>query len=136
MAPAGDAGPEAAVVSDLEEEALRLAVGDDVLVEAQLAAGADDAVKLGECVVLVGDRAEDEAGDGSVDARVLERQPVGGATDDSDWDGGAGGGTRGLGAESRLGLDCDHLGYGIGVVREVQAMPGTELEHAAGESFK
>ena len=73
VAAAGDPRPEAAVVDRLEKEALGLAVGDHVLVEAQLAARADDPAKLRERLVLVGDRAEDEAGDGRVDALVLER---------------------------------------------------------------
>jgi hypothetical protein len=80
MAAAGDLGPQAAVVGGLEQQALRLAAGDDVFVKAQLAAGAQDATELRERVVLVGDRAEDETRDGCVDAVVPERQLVGDAT--------------------------------------------------------
>ena len=46
MAAAGDPGPEAAVISHLEEEAFGLAVWDHVLVEAQLAARSEDAAEL------------------------------------------------------------------------------------------
>jgi hypothetical protein len=53
--------------------ALGLGVCEHVLVEPQLAAGTHDAVKLGERAVLVGHRAEHEAGDRRVDAFVIQR---------------------------------------------------------------
>jgi hypothetical protein len=68
VAAARDARPQAAVVDGLQEQSLGLAVGDDVLVEPQLASGAQDTAQLGEGAVLVGDRAEHEAGDGGVGA--------------------------------------------------------------------
>lgn len=78
MTAAGDPGPQAAVVGDLKQRSFGLAARDDVLVEAQLAAWAQDAAQLRERAVLVGDRAEHEARDGGVRARVLERQLIAG----------------------------------------------------------
>jgi len=42
-------------------------------------------------------------------------------------------GALGLGAQRRLGLDCDDLGEGGRVVREVQAVAGADLNDRAGE---
>ena len=56
------------MVGGLQQHPAGLAVGDDVLVELELSAGAKDAAQIGERAVLVGDRAEHEAGDGGVDA--------------------------------------------------------------------
>jgi len=47
VAAAGDSGPESGVVDELKQGTLRLAVGDHVLVETELAARANYAVKLG-----------------------------------------------------------------------------------------
>ena len=47
VAAAGDSGPESGVVDELKQGTLRLAVGDHVLVETELAARANYAEKLG-----------------------------------------------------------------------------------------
>ena len=56
-----------------EDGAQRLALGVDVLEEAQLAAGAQHAAQLGQRGRLVGHAAQHEAGDRRVAAAVLER---------------------------------------------------------------
>ena len=87
--------------------------GAHVLVEAQLAAGAQDAAKLGERRRLVGHRAQHAAGDHRVDRAGLELERVG----DARRRRGPGRARRparllGLAAQVRLGLDGDHLGDG------------------------
>jgi hypothetical protein len=110
-----------------------LAVRDDVFVEAQLAAGAQHASELGQCVVLVGNRAENEAGDGGVDALVLERQLFGDPGQDADRDRRGGCRLYGGGAQGGLGLDGDDLGHRGRVVGEVEAVSGAQLEHGAAQ---
>ena len=92
------------MVGGLQQRPAGLAVGDDVLVELELSAGAKDAAQIGEHAVLVGDRAEHEAGNGGVDALVGERQPIGDAGQYPDRDrcrgGGLGRGGRRVGSGS------------------------------------
>ena len=75
-----------------------------MLVEAQLAATAQYAPKLGERVRLVGHGAEDEARDGGVERPVLGRQVVSVAIVDVDPNAGAGGGGARPFAQVGLGL--------------------------------
>ena len=57
-------------------------LGADVLDEQQLSARLQDPRRLGQGRGRVGDRAEDEGVDGGVEARVLEREPLGRRLDD------------------------------------------------------
>jgi hypothetical protein len=63
-----------------------------LLVEAQLAAAAQYAPKLGQRVLLVGHRAEHEACDGGVERPLVSGQVVGIAVKDLDLHAGSGGG--------------------------------------------
>ena len=63
-----------------------------MLVEAQLAAGAQHAPQLGERVRLVRHRAQDKAGDGRIKRRIVGGQLVGDPVDDLDMDLRLGGG--------------------------------------------
>jgi hypothetical protein len=94
VAAAAEGRPQATAVGELEERALGLTFGDDVLVEAQLAAGSQHAVQLRERARLVGNGAEDKARDGGVDIAVAERQVVGRAGPDRHRDGRGGRGAR------------------------------------------
>src|SRR5438034_2929932 len=70
---ASDPRPERCVRQALHPS-LERALRNHVLVEAKLPARSDDAGQLGECALLVRDRAEDEAGDAGVTRGVLEWQ--------------------------------------------------------------
>ena len=107
-----------------------MAAGDDVFVEAQLAAGPDHAVKLGERAVLVGDRAEDEAGDRGVDDALVKWHVVSDAGHHAHWHRRAHRRLGGAGSERRLGLDRDDLGDLGRVVREVEPVTGSDLDPA------
>jgi hypothetical protein len=97
--------PRAAAVGELEERALGLPPREHVLVEAQLAAGAQHAPQLGERPTLVGDAAEDEADDRGVQRSVRERQVIREARHHGDRDGGRPGGHGGERSQGRLRLD-------------------------------
>ena len=75
--PRGELGPQPAAVRELEQRPLRPALRDDVLVEAQLAAGAQDTADLRERARLVGHAAQHEAGDRGV--VVLAGELLGGS---------------------------------------------------------
>jgi hypothetical protein len=91
VAAAGDGGPDAAPVGDLEDQPHWLAAGDHMLVEAELTVGSHDPPDLGQSPGLVRDAAEDQARHGRVYVAVGERQGVGGAGLD-DYRHGSGGG--------------------------------------------
>src|SRR4029453_17456398 len=110
------------------------ALGADVLVEAQLAAGPDDAPQLGERSGLVEDRAEHERGDASVETGVPDRETLGGAVDNGDLDRHLGRRLASTVAQKPLGLDRDDLAHRLRIEREVEAVAGADLDHAAAEA--
>ena len=132
MAAARDVWPEGRVGQALDAAAERV-VGDHVLVEAQLATGADHATQLGEGLLLVGDRAEDERGDPGVEGCVPGGDPGCHAVDHLDGDGGLGGRLERRLAQHRLGLDGEHALDRLGVEGEVEAVARADLDHLAGE---
>jgi hypothetical protein len=134
VAASGDLRPQSAVVDCLEEQASGLAARDDVLVEAQLALGAQDAAELAKCFGLIGNAAEDEAHDCRVELAVREGQVLGEARGDRDRHSGFGGLGRCEGSQRRLRLDGDHLGDRGWVVREVRPVAGSDFEDATGEA--
>jgi len=67
-----DGGPDGGVEHPLDS-CQRRRVGSDVLEEAQLPAGPDDAVHLAERRLLVSDRAQHERDDGGIEGRVVGR---------------------------------------------------------------
>jgi hypothetical protein len=103
-----------------------------VLVEAQLAFGAQHAPQLAQRTALVRDAAEDEADDGGVELCVRERQRVRKAGDDRDRHRG-----RCLlsqPSQGRLRLDRDDLGHRRRIVGEVAPVARADLDHAPGEA--
>jgi hypothetical protein len=132
VAAAGQVRPDGGVGSPLKRPQ-RGARRGDMLEEAQLSAGPQDAVNLRERCGHVGDRAEHERRDGGVERRGGERQFLGDGIHDRHRHGRiARGALREL-AQMPLGLDGDHLGDGRRVVREVAPVPGAHLEHLPGE---
>ena len=108
MAAARELRPDAAAVDQLRERALGLVERDHVLVEAQLAAGAQHAPDLGQRRRLVGDAAEHEADHRRVHRVVVQRQGVGERVEQRDRHEPRR--LRRPRAQRRLGLDRDHLG--------------------------
>ena len=108
-------------------------MGDDVLVEAQLAPGPDDAPQLVERGGLVRDGAEHERCHPGVEPVVVSRERVGDAGDDGHPHGRLGRRLLGAIAEVGLGLEGDDLGDRRGVVAEVQTVAGADLDDAAAE---
>ncbi len=105
-----------------------------MLVEAQLAVGAEDPTDLVQRGLLVGDGAEDERGDAAIERRIGEGQRVGRRVDDLDWDCRVGCGSARDPAEVRLGLGGHELRHTRSVVGEAQAGAGADLEHSPGEA--
>ena len=101
---------------------------DDMLVEAQLAPGPDDAPQLVEGGGLVRDGAEHERCHAGVERVVVGRERVGYAGDDGHRRGRLGGRLLGAIAEVGLGLEGDDLGDRRGVVAEVQTVAGADLD--------
>lgn len=136
VAAAGQPGPQPAVVQRLEKQPFGLAIRDHVLVETKLAARPHDAMKLGERAVLIGNRAENQARNGGIDAGVLEWQLVGGAGQYANWHRRGAGGRDRSGSERRLRLDGNDLRDLARIVREVEAVPGAELEDCPGQAVE
>lgn len=61
---------------------------------------------------------------------------VGQTVDDFDRDRGAFGVGSGDDAQVGFGFDGDDLGNGAGVVREVEAVAGSDFDHAAGQAVE
>lgn len=68
MTAPGDVRPEGGIRQLLQPPADRMRC-DHMLVEPKLASGFDHASKLGERLLLIGDRAQDERGDAGVERR-------------------------------------------------------------------
>jgi hypothetical protein len=82
-AAAEQAGPEQPIDHALKP-AERCVLGANVLVEAELTAGSDDPVQLGERRGGLGDGAKDPHGDGGVECSIGRRQGLGSPVDDID----------------------------------------------------
>jgi len=80
-------------------------IGPDVLEEAELPAGSQHPVELGERKGLVGYRAQHQRDDGGVHAPVRRGERRGGAVDHADGDGRLVGGGLGEGTQVRFGLE-------------------------------
>lgn len=76
MAAARDRRPHRRISGPLHGPAKRM-LRHDMLIEAKLAAGPNDAVQLRDGLAGVPDRAQHQRGDGSVDAGILERKVLG-----------------------------------------------------------
>jgi hypothetical protein len=109
-------------------------LGANVFVEAQLAAGSDDAAELGEGTVLVGDGAEDERRDAGVEHCIASWKCVGDTVDDFDREVDSSRGSRRELAQERFGFDREDMFDGVRVVREVKAVAGADFDHAAREA--
>jgi hypothetical protein len=102
-----------------------------MLVEAQLAARAQDAAQLSKRTRLVGDSAEHQRGYGGVEARVGKRQPIGDRVDHGHRYRCACCGTACPLAQVVFGLDRHDFAHGGRLVREVQPVSGPELEYSS-----
>jgi len=118
----------------LEEDVQRPSC-DHVLIEAQLPARLDHSEELRQGTLLVGYRAQYQGDDASVERPVFARKLVGYAVEDGDWDRRRCCGLLGPTAEIIFGLDGDQVLYGGWVVGEVHSLAGSDLDHAAGETF-
>src|SRR6266508_1370817 len=92
VAAASDSRVDVPVVGALPDRSGARVAGTHVLVEAKLAAGAQDAAQLGQRARLVGDAAQHERRDGGVEALVRERTPVSDGVDNGHEDRRAAGG--------------------------------------------
>jgi hypothetical protein len=107
---ARDRRPDAASVDELQQQPLRLAARDDVLVEARLPSRTQHAPDLSQRVLLVRYGAEHEAGHDGVSGRIRQRQLVRHAREDPNRHARVLGRCLGPRTERRLGLDRDDLG--------------------------
>jgi len=76
VATCGQRRPHATAISQAKDRPLRLTPRDHVLIEPELAAGAQHAPQLRQRALLVGLAAQDEAHDRGVQLAVRERQSV------------------------------------------------------------
>src|SRR5215212_6157887 len=136
VAAAGDRWPDSGAIDYLEQQPLRLAARDDVLVEAQLTLRSQHPADFGEGSLLIGDGAEHQARHRDVGARVVERQLVRDSGKHPDRDGCGRGGRLGLAAQRGLGLDRYDLGDLGRVEREVKAVAGADLDDGSAQSLE
>jgi hypothetical protein len=99
-----------------------------VLVEAQLAAGADHARQLGQRGRRVADAAQERRRDARVHRGVLEGEALRRAVDDADGHRCPGGRLAGEPPHVRLGLDRHDLGHRLRIVGEVDPAAGADLD--------
>lgn len=133
MAAAGQQGPEGGVQGPLDT-AHPGRIGAYVFEEAELPAGSQDTVELGEGGVRVGNRAQGEAGDGRVERAVGVGQLLGDGTDDVHRDRCRAGALLGQGPQARLGFDGHYPPHPGRVVGEVQPVARADLDDLAGEA--
>ena len=129
MASRAEMWPDARAIEACLNGFAKAPFGDDVLVEAELSAGHEDSVQLGERYLLVDHRAQDERADDGIEDAVLVGQQLGCAIDDLDRHGRGASGIAGKPTEIRLGLnreDLRHIGW---VVGEVAAIACPHLEN-------
>ena len=84
MAAAADERPDAAAGQRALQRGEPRLVGEDMLIEAQLAAGTDHATQVSERRADVGHGAQHRRHDGGVESLMLERELPGQAVDDVD----------------------------------------------------
>ncbi len=101
--------------------------------QVQAAAGAQDAVELGERGVGVGDGAQDERADEVLFAGVGERQVVGAGDEVFDGDPALARALEGAWVEFGLARDDAHAADLARVVGEVEAGAGADFERRVGE---
>src|SRR5664279_6538089 len=109
--------PDARAVKACLNGPAKASFGDDMLVEAELSAGHQYSMQLGERDLLVDHRAQDQRADDGIEDAILVGQQLGGAVDHRDRYGRCARGTRGEAPEIRLGLDGEtlrHLGRVVG----------------------
>src|SRR5215469_10320444 len=104
----------------------------DVLEEPQLPAGPDDPAQLAQGRRLIGDRAQHQRGHARVEVGVGRREPVGRAVGDLDRDGRPGCCVGRDPAQVRVRLHGDHLRDLGRVMPEIEAVAGSQLDHAPG----
>jgi hypothetical protein len=127
--------PQRRVRGALESTAGRLR-RCDVLEEAQLAARSQHPPQLGQRAHRIGDRAQHEAAHRRIEAAIRERQRLGRRVDDRDVD------RNPLSRRGQalpqiwLRLQSDDLVDRGGIVREVRAGAGADLEHAARQALE
>ena len=111
-------------------------VGDEVLVEAKLIAGANHPAKLREGALLVGDRAEDQRGDPGVERLIGGGELADDFLDHLDLNRRLGGCLDRRFAPQRLRLDGEHSLHGVGIEGEVEAVTGADLDHLSRQPGK
>ncbi|HTA15264.1 MAG TPA: hypothetical protein VK781_10465 [Solirubrobacteraceae bacterium] len=133
MTTTGEPWPKSGVSGALESS-LPPGITEDVLIEAQLAIGANDTKQLGECAQLIGDGAEHERGYAGVERPVLSRESVCLAVFNPDAHRGLRRGLERPFAQVWLGLDRDDLADGGRIVREVRATASPKLNDATAQA--
>ena len=113
-----------------------LPVRDDVLVEAQLTAGADNAKHLRERLLLVGHAAEHQRGDTGIEGPILARKTITDSIDHGHRDRRVCRCLLSTFAQIPLGLNRGYLLDSGRVVRKVRAAAGTDLDHPTVQTLK
>src|SRR5262249_7448324 len=111
----------------------RSIVGRDVLDEDEPSARLQDALHLGERPVEALDRAEDERRDDGVERGSVERETLGRRVDHLDRSAKLANATLEVAPHGAVGLGEDEAFDGGGIMMEVRARAGADLEHAPGE---
>jgi hypothetical protein len=104
---------------------------DDVFKEAQFTTGADHAAEFGKRRRLIRYGTQHERRDTGVERRVWDGEGVRRAIEDCHLDQDRASRFFGLGAQERLGFDCDHLSHRARVVRKVQTVARPDFDHPA-----
>jgi hypothetical protein len=107
--------------------------GPNVLPEAELTAGREDAPQLGERGGRLGHAAEEPHHDRGVVGSVGSRERLGDALDHLDRDRRAPRSFRSLRPRRRIGLDGQHLGHRRRVVLERAPVAGADVDHAPAQ---
>lgn len=134
MASRAEMWPDARAIESCLNGLAKAPFGDDVLVEAELSAGHEDSVQLGERYLLVDHRAKDERADSGIKDAVPLGQQFGCAIDDFDRHGRGASGIAGKPTEKWLRLnreDLRHIGW---VVGEVAAIARPHLENPSTQT--
>lgn len=132
MATAGKPGPYVVCSSLVPGQAG--VIGEHMLIEAELAAGANDPVELSQRRGLDWHAAQHERDDTGVDRSIGQRDSVGGAVGDGDWYRGAPSRLYSPGTQVRLGLDGEYFGHVLWVMAKVEAVTSTDLNDSSVEA--
>ena len=128
-----DPRPEGCVGESLQAPTCRR-VGNDVLVEVESPARADNSAQLGQGALLVGDRAEHEGGDPRIEGLIRGGQRSRDSVDHLDRDRRLGCGLARRFAQHALRLDRENPFHRLGVEREVEPVASADLDHLAFQS--